>query len=397
LARLGAPCKELQRALAKRCEASPEELLGLSAADLSKLLFGLGGAPGTKKACAAAALRLGARLEELDGPRAFVQAIEALARARTATVLGQNVAEDLARKLAPRVVDFSVKDVAAVASACQRLLLSEPSSLEALARQGLRKGWRFRPRYASTVLNACAAAGFRHPVVEELRASVVRNEEEAAARRASGGGGRRREEGEEGEEDSSMEASSSSSRPPKVGGEGGEAAAVAEDDDPRDEHERELERLLEADDMPIFDTFIPPKRAGTPGPGAGGHRPVRAMPGYSGPGGEAWAASPSSSSSPRRQHAEGASTAAGSRAAEEEEVEEEPRRRTREEDSWEEEPRRRWAKPLEAGKEDPDLRKYLRDVERRVLEPAGMFSQALATNRRSGQAGPATARRGRNR
>ncbi|CAE8695463.1 unnamed protein product, partial [Polarella glacialis] len=186
LARLSVPSGSLQRGLAKRIrQERPQDLDALSAAEVSRLLFGIGGSDGSDEACRLLASRLERRIGELDGPRALVQAVEALAKSLCHDEQqGGGAPKALSNKLVAHMVDFSVKDVAATAVACQRLMVQDGAVLESLARQGLRKGWRFKPQYAQAVLRACRDAGFRHPAVQELWEGVqkAREEEQAAGK-----------------------------------------------------------------------------------------------------------------------------------------------------------------------------------------------------------------------
>lgn len=172
--RLGAPCDDFRRALASCCGKRTEALSGLPARELVMLLHGLGGDSWAMEACNAVAQLLGKEgnlhnLGETGGPKALVQAMDAFARAAH---VGPPL-PTLTAEVTARMVDFSVVDVATVAAACQRLQAVDEGLLEAAARQALRKGWRCRPRHAQAVLDACAAAGFEHAVLDELRAGIA--------------------------------------------------------------------------------------------------------------------------------------------------------------------------------------------------------------------------------
>lgn len=171
-----------------------------------QLLYGFGSKKWAAKACQVTVNGIGNRLEELNGPKQLVHALEAFARA---TQPGTTL-QELSTRVVGQVVDFSVKDVAAAAIAC-RLLGSgcNPALLEALARQSIRKGWRFRARHAQAIFDACKAVGFHHPAIEELRSSVASRE---AAAEANVKGTGSFEKGHE-DEDAGAETSTSKEEP----------------------------------------------------------------------------------------------------------------------------------------------------------------------------------------
>lgn len=179
LVRLSVPCGALQRGLVQRCVEQSSSLKALTAADLVQLLHGLGGVEDAAKLCGVAAELLisGGLLKGLAGPRSLVQAVKALARSRD---LQPGLLEVLQAQLIAHMVDFGAKDVATVAVACQRLKIRDGGVLEALCRQGLRQGFRFKTHHAKAVLDACAAANFEHGVVGDVRDQVKESAMKAA-------------------------------------------------------------------------------------------------------------------------------------------------------------------------------------------------------------------------
>ncbi|CAJ1408561.1 unnamed protein product [Effrenium voratum] len=163
--RLSIPCRVLQQGLMTRCQERPEELADLPVEVLVKLLSCLGGVESADDACQVLVAQLSGRVPELDHPRRLVQAMDALAKVQ---VFQEDLLKSIGRQIAIHMVDFSPKDVASCASACQRLLVQDGAVLEAMARQGLRSGRRFKLPYVQAVVRACRTAGFEHPVVVEL-------------------------------------------------------------------------------------------------------------------------------------------------------------------------------------------------------------------------------------
>ncbi|CAL1125680.1 unnamed protein product [Cladocopium goreaui] len=159
--RLSMPCRTLQLGLAARC-SEPAELEGLSVDVLLKLLSCLGDARDAHRAIAE---KLFGQVDELDHPRRLVQAIDGLAKARLSEA---ELLKPLGLKIVYHMVDFSPKDVAKTASACQQLMLNDGAVLEALVRQGLRRAQRLTLPQAEAVVAACRAAEFEHPVLVEF-------------------------------------------------------------------------------------------------------------------------------------------------------------------------------------------------------------------------------------
>ena len=75
----------------------------------------------------------------------------------------------LATQMVYHMADFSSRDVARSATACQRLVLRDGALMEAMLRQALRRGGRMKVSQSEAVLAACAAANFQHPMLVELR------------------------------------------------------------------------------------------------------------------------------------------------------------------------------------------------------------------------------------
>ncbi|CAE7828012.1 amtB [Symbiodinium sp. CCMP2592] len=119
--------------------------------------------------------------EALDRPRLLVQAMDALAKSQSAE---EGLLKSMSKQIVYHMVDFSVKDLATTANACQRMLVKDGAILESLVRQGLRKGWRFKPVSAEAVIRACDAAGFRHPQLVELREGLEQQKNSASTREA---------------------------------------------------------------------------------------------------------------------------------------------------------------------------------------------------------------------
>ncbi|CAK9007355.1 unnamed protein product [Durusdinium trenchii] len=147
--RLGMPCRTLQEGLAARC--LQPELAGLTSDVLLKLL---GCVPlEARAACEALGAELAGHIEELDHPRRLVQ---------------EKLLKPLGSQIIYFMVDFSSKDVARTAMACQKLMVQDGAVLEALVRQGVRRGFRLKAPQIEAVVAACHAAGFEHPMLVEL-------------------------------------------------------------------------------------------------------------------------------------------------------------------------------------------------------------------------------------
>eukprot|EP00929_Paragymnodinium_shiwhaense_P102142 TRINITY_DN65328_c0_g1_i1.p1 TRINITY_DN65328_c0_g1~~TRINITY_DN65328_c0_g1_i1.p1 ORF type:complete len:661 (+),score=161.88 TRINITY_DN65328_c0_g1_i1:119-2101(+) len=179
LVKLGGNCQELQRLIAERCLADRPGMQELPAATLVKLLHALGEELQTATLRRELALLLVERLDELDSPKLLTQTMEAFSRGGGPHLHsdGQSAAalEALLHRMTLHMVGFSLKDVAATALACERLGVTDKGLLEALVRQAMRKGeatLQYRPQQGEAVLAACAAADFRHGVVEDLQEAV---------------------------------------------------------------------------------------------------------------------------------------------------------------------------------------------------------------------------------
>eukprot|EP00913_Durusdinium_trenchii_P031715 g29701.t1 len=164
--RLGMPCRTLQEGLAARC--LQPELAGLTSDVLLKLL---GCVPlEARAACEALGAELAGHIEELDHPRRLVQAVEAMAKVRLAE---EKLLKPLGSQIIYFMVDFSSKDVARTAMACQKLMVQDGAVLEALVRQANpwklpTGGFRLKAPQIEAVVAACHAAGFEHPMLVEL-------------------------------------------------------------------------------------------------------------------------------------------------------------------------------------------------------------------------------------
>eukprot|EP00747_Dinoflagellata_sp_TGD_P223981 gnl/TRDRNA2_/TRDRNA2_95987_c1_seq1.p1 gnl/TRDRNA2_/TRDRNA2_95987_c1~~gnl/TRDRNA2_/TRDRNA2_95987_c1_seq1.p1 ORF type:complete len:385 (-),score=74.67 gnl/TRDRNA2_/TRDRNA2_95987_c1_seq1:38-1141(-) len=181
LARLETECPVLQRLAISRCNTCPQDVEALAAAELVRLLSGLGSAEGRAATAAREVISrlLDGRLEELSGPKALVQLLEAFARCGH---LAPALPTALGRQVAEQMVGFSAKDVTATAVACQRLRLGNASILEALARQAHVKGRQMRPHQVGAVLAACHSGRFEHAVLQELKELKESLERRAAAK-----------------------------------------------------------------------------------------------------------------------------------------------------------------------------------------------------------------------
>jgi len=287
--------------------------------------------------------------------------------------------QELAAVMVPRVVDFSPKDVMAVASACQRLLVRDSSVLEALARQGLRKGQRLRPRYAAAVLEACEAAGFEHKVVDDLREAKEEEEAKQATQATNRESQQQEQENKQRknkkkgwrDDAASGDVAGKETADSTPGGDVGGAAPAA-DKRPDGSDVGEFD-----EEAPLFtEPWLPPSPVASGGGGGlqqskeGGRRSSasrgasQTMPAGT-EGQEESAASPWHQNArwgPQRgqQHGhplEGLMEGGGR------------------------EPLPRLARPLEEQKEDPELRRLLKGVARKVLEPAGFVSEAMLPRR----------------
>ncbi|CAE7243708.1 amtB, partial [Symbiodinium necroappetens] len=70
--------------------------------------------------------------EALDRPRLLVQAMDALAKTQSAE---EGLMKAISKQIVYHMVDFSVKDLAITANACQRMLVKDGAILESLVRQ----------------------------------------------------------------------------------------------------------------------------------------------------------------------------------------------------------------------------------------------------------------------
>eukprot|EP00927_Polykrikos_kofoidii_P043490 TRINITY_DN37561_c0_g1_i1.p1 TRINITY_DN37561_c0_g1~~TRINITY_DN37561_c0_g1_i1.p1 ORF type:complete len:737 (+),score=135.11 TRINITY_DN37561_c0_g1_i1:95-2305(+) len=188
LARLGAPCSDLQRELAERGtrSESADDLARLPAESLVKLLYGLGeeddfssAPPVIHEMRRLVVDALGVRVDELDTPRLLTLALEAIARAYirddqlspSAMWHGATPVKLLGERITASIAEFSLKNVVLTATACQRLMVRDAALFEGIVRQGIRKGqsvFHYKTHYGEAIFEACRAVRFRHPVVDDL-------------------------------------------------------------------------------------------------------------------------------------------------------------------------------------------------------------------------------------
>lgn len=188
LSRLDAQAAALQNSLARRCETSQREFKSLTAHELVRVIHGLGAREDTFSTCCAAADLLAPKVACLEGPKQFVQAMDALAHARMREDTGPCVPR-VRDELLGRLPDLSLKDVIVVAKACQPLQLYDGAVLEGLVRQAIRKRatQRFKKEHRQArraVLDLCAAGGFEHTLLEELK-DAHKEETQTSARISS--------------------------------------------------------------------------------------------------------------------------------------------------------------------------------------------------------------------